>query len=48
MVQPYLNNDTEEDTELIDVPASWGNCPDYRLLSPTNNYFKTRALNLPE
>lgn len=47
MVQPFLNNDTEEDTELVDVPASWGNCPHYRLLSPTNNYFKTRALNLP-
>jgi hypothetical protein len=48
MVQPYIKNDTEEDNELIDVPASWGNCPHYRLLSPTNNYFMIRASNLPQ
>ena len=47
MISPYISNDTGEDMEIRDVPASWGNCPQYRLLSTDNNYFIIRAQNLP-
>lgn len=46
-IMPFINNDTNEDTQLIDKPASWGNCSFYRLLDSNNNYFKTRAANIP-
>ena len=46
-VSPYVNNDTKEDTQIIDKPASWGNCSFYRLLDSNNNYFKIRAANIP-
>ncbi len=47
MIRPYIDNDTNEDTELGDAPAWWGNQPDYRLLSDPRNFFKTRVANLP-
>lgn len=46
-IQPYVANDTDEDTVIEDKPASWGNCPHYRLLESSNNYFKIRAANIP-
>jgi hypothetical protein len=48
LIFSYLPNDTEEDMELNDVPASWGNCGYYRLLGSTNNFFSTRGSNLPQ
>ncbi len=33
MIRPYTDNDTGEDTEIFDRPASWSNYPKYRLLS---------------
>ncbi len=47
-ISGFINNDTNEDTELIDKPASWGNCGFYRLLKSDNNYFKIRAANIPD
>lgn len=47
MIQDFISNDTGEDMKIVDVPASWGNCPQYRLMSTTNNYFIIRWLNLP-
>lgn len=48
MIRNYVNNDTKEDTEILDRPASWGNCSFYRLLDANNNYFKIRAANIPD
>lgn len=44
-VQPYVDNDTGEDTTISDRPASWGNHGEYRLLdeSPDVNYFRVKA-----
>ena len=47
MIKSYISNDTKEDMEIIDKPASWGNCSFYRLLDSNNNYFKIRAANIP-
>ena len=46
-INAYINNDTKEDTVILDKPASWGNCSFYRLLDSNNNYFKIRAANIP-
>ncbi|MDD3322292.1 MAG: CotH kinase family protein [Paludibacter sp.] len=46
-ISGFVNNDTNEDTEIIDKPANWGNCDFYRLLETNNNYFKIRAANIP-
>ncbi len=46
-IQPYVANDTGEDMEIEDKPASWGNCGHYRLLDTKNNYFTIRAANIP-
>ena len=48
MIRYYITNDTGEDMEIKDVPAGWGNCPHYRLLNASNNYFVIRAQNLPK
>ena len=40
-------NDTQEDMTIYDEPASWGNQSNYRLLSPSNNFFKIKAGSLP-
>lgn len=47
MINGHISNDTGEDMEIIDRPASWGNCYFYRLLEPNNNFFTIRAANLP-
>jgi spore coat protein H len=47
LIGDHITNDTGEDMEIKDLPASWGNCGFYRLLEPTNNFFKIRSANLP-
>jgi len=47
LIRDHIANDTGEDMEIADRPASWGNCGFYRLLDPTTNYFVIRAGNLP-
>lgn len=49
MVAPYIANDTNEDMELDDRPASWGNHPEYRLLDtvPDINFFRVKAASIP-
>ena len=55
MIEPYISNDTGEDMEIFDAPASWADCYFYRLLSGNSmggtmgdaNYFMTRVANLP-
>lgn len=47
LINEHISNDTGEDMEIIDRPASWGNCDFYRLLEPNNNFFTIRAANLP-
>lgn len=43
-ISPYISNDTEEDMEIFDHPAYWGNHSEYRLLDPgSNNFFKVKA-----
>lgn len=54
MISPYLSNDTGEDMLLNDVPASWGNCNFYRLLTGDDeggnkgdaNWFKTKIKSI--
>ena len=55
MISGYVKNDTNEDMEVQDIPASWGNCHFYRLKSGNDlggsngsaNFFltKTRVIN---
>ena len=42
-IQSYITNDTGEDMEIKDRPASWGRVGDYRLMSTSNNYFTVKA-----
>ena len=42
-VRGYVANDTEEDMEIKDRPAYWGNHSEYRLLKDDNNFFKIKA-----
>ena len=42
-IQNYITNDTGEDMEIKDRPASWGSWGDYRLMSTDNNYFTVKA-----
>ena len=42
-IQNYITNDTGQDMEIKDRPASWGNWGDYRLMSTSNNYFYVKA-----
>lgn len=42
-ISPYVANDTGEDMEIYDQPASWGNHGEYRLLEENNNFFKVKA-----
>ncbi|MBP3547863.1 MAG: CotH kinase family protein [Alistipes sp.] len=50
MISDYVENDTEEDCEIKDRPASWGNRYEYRLLdpSPEVNFFRLKAASIPE
>ena len=43
-IAPYVSNDTGEDMEIKDRPASWGNHGEYRILEDSsNNFFKVKA-----
>lgn len=50
MIARYVSNDTGEDMQIEDIPASWGNQPNYRLKTGNNqggaagpaNYFTTK------
>lgn len=43
-VEPFVNNDTGEDTAIEDKPASWGNHGEYNLLKNNNdNFFNAKA-----
>lgn len=43
-IRDYVSNDLGEDMEIKDVPASWGNHPEYRLLETgSNNFFQAKA-----
>lgn len=46
LIVNFIPNDTGEDIELNDMPASWGNCGFYRLLENDNNYFDIRSAGL--
>lgn len=51
----FVSNDTGEDMMISDVPASWGNQPNYRLLSGNNqgasngaaNFFTSKVVAIP-
>lgn len=44
MVAPYVNNATGEDCTISDVPASWGNHPEYRIMTTgPNNFFQVKT-----
>ena len=49
MIRDYVVNDTEEDCEIKDRPAGWGNIYDYRILdaSSSMNFFKVKAESIP-
>lgn len=47
-IKDYVNNDTNEDTEIIDKPASWGNCSFYRVMDANNNFFKIKMESIPK
>ena len=49
MIRDYVVNDTEEDCEIKDRPAGWGNIYDYRLLDANSsmNFFKVKAESIP-
>lgn len=54
MIQNRVPNATGEDMEIRDVPASWGNCPFYRIFSGNDqggqngeaNWFKTKIKSI--
>lgn len=50
MIRNYVVNDTDEDCEIKDRPASWGNIYDYRLLDANSsmNFFKVKASSIPK
>lgn len=44
---PFVKNDTGEDMEIRDKPASWGNHPEYRLLEDgSNNWFAVKTQSI--
>ena len=46
-LQPYVDNDTGEDMEIKDRPASWSNHREYRLLEDnSNNWFRVKAASI--
>lgn len=43
-ISAYVSNDTGEDMEIKDRPASWGNHGEYRILEDSdNNFFKVKT-----
>ena len=46
-IEPYIDNDTGEDTAIEDKPASWGNHNEYNLLKNNNdNFFNAKAASI--
>ncbi len=46
-IEPYVNNDTGEDTAIEDKPALWGNHSEYRLLkNGSDNFFTVKAASI--
>ena len=46
-IEPYVDNDTGEDTVIEDKPASWGNHSEYNLLKNNNdNFFTVKASSI--
>ena len=44
MIEPYVDNDTGEDTVIEDKPAPWGNHSEYTLLkNGSDNFFTVKA-----
>ena len=50
MIRDYVVNDTDEDCEIKDRPAGWGNIYDYRILDANSsmNFFKVKAQSIPK
>lgn len=55
MIRPYLDNDVNSWEQIMDEPAGWGNCFEYRLISGTAkkrlgevNYFLKRVKTAEE
>jgi spore coat protein H len=54
-IAPFVSNDTGEDMVIQDQPASWGNQPNYRVLSGNStggnngpgNFFTSRTSSIP-
>ena len=47
MIEPYVDNDTGEDTVIEDKPASWGNHSEYTLLkNGSDNFFTAKAASI--
>jgi len=47
LIQDYVPNDTGDDVVIKDKPASWGNHPEYRILTyGENNWFKVKSESL--
>jgi hypothetical protein len=42
-IRSHISNDTGEDMEIRDEPASWGQIGNYKLTSTSNNYFTVKA-----
>lgn len=43
-IAPYVSNDTGEDMEIQDRPASWGNHHEYRLMDTgSDNFFRVKS-----
>lgn len=47
MIRTNVPNDTDEDIIIGDNPAYWGNKPQYRLNSQSNNFFNIRSAHIP-
>ena len=47
LIEPYVDNDTGEDTAIEDKPAPWGNHGEYNLLKNNNeNFFNAKAASI--
>ena len=47
LVEPYVDNDTGEDTSIQDKPAPWGNHGEYNLLKNNgDNFFNAKAASI--
>ena len=49
MIRAYIDNDTNEDCDIVDAPAYWGNMHEYRILDANspNNFFRVKASSIP-